>query len=77
MDITELIQQFRNDYIKIDEIPQEYKELAEFACEVCQQRIKSFNKNKGDCPCKTIGKEYCVDIGRVIKRRLKERENGR
>lgn len=67
-----------SDYIKLDEMPLEYKEHAEFACAVCLARIKSYTINYGgECGCKKILKTYCSDIGKVIKKKIKEKENGK
>ena len=70
-------QEYKKYYIKFDEIPAEYKDLAEFACDVCMTKKKMCSLKYSGCACRNIGKEYCSEIGRVIEKRQRERENGR
>lgn len=54
--------------MKLDEIPSELKDKAEFACKVCIERYKSEHMGKfTGCSCRNIGKEYCPYIDKVLK----------
>lgn len=55
--------------MKFDEIPSEYKDKAEFACQVCMARYKSehLGEKYSGCAARNIGKEYCCYIEQAIK----------
>ena len=52
--------------MKLDEIPEEYKDRVEFTCKACRIYHKSITGRKCDCAWKK-GNEICVDVARAIE----------
>ena len=52
--------------MKLDEIPEEYKDRVEFACKVCRADHRSKTGRKTNCAWRQIGNEVCFDIARAI-----------
>lgn len=62
--------------MKFDETPAEYKDKAEFACQVCMARYKSEHTGKySGCACRNIGKEYCPYIEQIIQKQAGKIQN--
>ena len=61
--------------MKLDEIPEEYKDRVEFACMVCREDHKSCTGSKNNCAWRGIGNEVCFDIRRVIERMEAEKNS--
>lgn len=61
--------------MKFDEIPEEFKEKAEFACKVCRALFNSTHSNKADCSCRSVLKEYCPYIDEVISKEIASRSD--
>lgn len=52
--------------MKLDEIPVEYKDRVEFACDVCRSDYRSKTGRRVNCAWRECGNSVCVDIERVI-----------
>ena len=52
--------------MKLDEIPEEFKDRVEFTCKVCRVYHESITGRKSGCAWKK-GDEICVDIERAIE----------
>lgn len=64
----EFSKDYQNQYIKFNDVEAEYKELAEFACEVCMAKRRSATSNYKGCALRMIRKEYCPEITRTLEK---------
>ncbi len=57
--------------MKLEDIPQEFKDKAEFACKVCRAFFNSTHTNKKiECSCRSVLKEYCPYIDEVLEKEM-------
>jgi hypothetical protein len=53
--------------MKLNEIPEEYRERVAFACRVCRIGYKTETCKTSNCAWRQIGGEVCFDIERAIE----------
>ena len=53
--------------MKIEEVPQEIRDKAEFACKVCRVKYRAETGKRDNCSCKSVLDEYCPYIDKVLK----------
>lgn len=53
--------------MKLDEIPEEFKDRVEFACRVCRSDHRSKTGSKSNCAWRGCGNVVCFDIERAIE----------
>lgn len=56
--------------MKLDEIPIELKDKAEFACKVCRVIYRAETGKRDNCSCRSVLKEYCPYIDEVLKNEM-------
>ena len=62
--------------MKLNEIPERYKDLVIFACKVCRAKHKASTGSRNNCAWKDIGGNVCFYVEEAIEQAERERING-
>jgi hypothetical protein len=52
--------------MKIEDVPVELKDKAEFACKVCRAKYRAETSKTDNCSCRNVLNEYCPYVEQVL-----------